>query len=114
MMGFSQEPDKARNLLYLCASISVLFLPYVYLKAHGHDYELVQLGEMRRDQYLIDKKTGRNWVNVCTGEVKGADCVGDTVWEERLVVDLNGFTYEEYRDYLDRLSQAKAAKKDKK
>lgn len=50
-----------------------------------HDFQLVQLGEMRRDQFLYDKRTGRIWNSVCTGQVSGANCSGMLVWQEMYV-----------------------------
>lgn len=76
-----------------------------------HEYQLVQLGEFRRDQFLIDKKTGRTWVNFCAGEAKGPDCDGDVFWEERLAVGLNGYTRENFVSYLHYLSDLKKKNK---
>jgi len=50
-----------------------------------HNFQLVQLGEMRRDQFLYDKRTGRIWNSVCTGQVSGANCSGMLVWQEMYV-----------------------------
>ena len=50
-----------------------------------HDYQLIQLGDFRRDQFLIDKNTGRVWNKVCSGDVKGADCDGELMFEEMAV-----------------------------
>lgn len=50
-----------------------------------HSFQLVQLGEMRRDQFLYDKRTGRIWTSVCTGQVSGANCSGMVIWEEMYV-----------------------------
>jgi hypothetical protein len=47
----------------------------------SHEFQLIQLGEMRRDQFLLDKKTGRVWIKVCTGQVVGPDCKGQLVWQ---------------------------------
>jgi|SRR6185312_17200174 len=47
----------------------------------NHEFQLIQLGEMRRDQFLLDKKTGRVWTEVCTGQVAGPDCKGQLVWQ---------------------------------
>lgn len=51
----------------------------------NHEFELIQLGEMRRDQFLLDKKTGRIWTEVCTGKVSGPDCNGQLNWQEMQV-----------------------------
>lgn len=38
-------------------------------------FELIQLGTMRRDQFLLDKETGQIWVNTClVGAHTGPDC----------------------------------------
>jgi hypothetical protein len=48
-------------------------------------FELVQLGELRRDQFLVDGDSGRVWERVCSGEVKGPDCNGNVLWREMCV-----------------------------
>lgn len=54
-----------------------------------HDFQVTQLGDMARNQFLVDKQTGRVWQKVCGGEVKGmGDCDGVLVWEEMYVTDL--------------------------
>ena len=50
-----------------------------------HDFQLIQLGNFRRDQFLVDKTTGRVWVSTCTGEVAGPDCQGILTWDEMYV-----------------------------
>jgi hypothetical protein len=52
-----------------------------------HDFQLVQLGQMRRDQFLIDRRTGRIWVSVCSGKNNGPDCMGMMIWDEMYVRD---------------------------
>lgn len=54
-----------------------------------HDFQLIQLGDMVRNQFLLDKETGRVWLKVCDGETKGlADCDGVLIWQEMYVSDL--------------------------
>lgn len=54
-----------------------------------HNFQLIQLGEMARNQFLLDKGTGRVWQKVCDGENKGVgECDGILVWEEMYVSDL--------------------------
>jgi hypothetical protein len=58
------------------------------LQAQGsvkHDFQLVQLGDFRRDQFLVDKSTGRVWQSLCSGEVAGPDCKGMLIWDEMYV-----------------------------
>jgi len=57
-----------------------------------HDFQLVQLGVMRRDQFLYDKHTGRIWTRVCAGQVSGADCNGTIIWQEMSVDDITPST----------------------
>ena len=52
---------------------------------HQPEYQLIQLGELRRDQFLIDKSCGRTWVRVCVGQMSGADCDGRFIWQEMYV-----------------------------
>ena len=50
-----------------------------------HDVQLVQLSDFRRDQFLVDKSTGRVWTNVCSGPTSGPDCNGMLIWQEMYV-----------------------------
>ncbi len=52
------------------------------------DFELVQLGTFRRDQFLIDRRSGRVWQSVCTGKSSGPDCNGLMIWHEMSVAGL--------------------------
>ncbi len=49
------------------------------------DFELVQLGTMRRDQFLVNRRSGRVWQSVCSGAVRGAECDGMMIWDEMYV-----------------------------
>ncbi len=54
-----------------------------------HNFQLIQLGEMARNQFLLDRETGRVWQKVCDGENKGVgECDGILVWDEMYVSDL--------------------------
>ena len=50
-----------------------------------HDFQLVQLGDFRRDQFLVDKSTGRVWQSICSGPTSGPDCNGMLIWDEMYV-----------------------------
>jgi len=50
-----------------------------------HDFQLVQLGDLRRDQFLVDKRTGRVWQSVCSGKASGSDCDAMIIWDEMYV-----------------------------
>ena len=50
-----------------------------------HGFQLVQLGEFRRDQFLLDTDSGRVWESVCSGNIKDGDCDGMMVWSEMCV-----------------------------
>lgn len=60
---------------------------FVWAWSGRYDFELVQLGEMNRNQFLLDKKTGRVWQKVCDGEIKQFECEGTMIWEEMYVDD---------------------------
>ncbi|HEU0277127.1 MAG TPA: hypothetical protein VFQ95_04840 [Rhodanobacteraceae bacterium] len=71
--------------------------------APTHDFELVQLGEMRRDQFLLDKTTGHVWTAVCDGNANGADCSGNMVWTPMSIqgipeIGAKTYTYEQMFD----------------
>lgn len=100
-----------KNLFYILAGLSFFIISYSYYLGQTHEYQLVQLSDFRRDQYLIDKKTGRTWVNICMGEVKGADCDGEILWQEKLAVGLNGYTSEDFKEYVTYLSDLKKKSK---
>ena len=48
-------------------------------------FELVQLGEFRRDHYLVNRDTGAIWNRVCSGEAKDDGCDGPLIWQEMCV-----------------------------
>ncbi len=54
----------------------------------SHDFTLIQLGTVRRDQFLLDRRSGRIWQPVCDGAVSGMDCKGVMVFQEMYVPDL--------------------------
>ncbi len=54
----------------------------------GGRFQLVQISEYRRDQYLVDTQTGRVWVQVCS-KSEGEQCVS-SVFQEVPVEGLNG------------------------
>jgi hypothetical protein len=72
--------------IYLCLPLSIFLLCSCdFHKSSPEDltaksvgrYQLVQLGQMRRDQFLIDTATGRVWNNVCEYNSKphdGSNC----------------------------------------
>jgi hypothetical protein len=47
----------------------------------------VQLGQFRRDQFLVDRETGRVWSNVCLSKAQtpSPNCDGLMIWEEMYV-----------------------------
>lgn len=53
----------------------------------GGRYQLIQLSEFRRDQYLLDTDTGRVWVMVCAKSTK--DGCESTVFDEVSVENLS-------------------------
>jgi hypothetical protein len=53
------------------------------------EFQVVQLGEFRRDQFLLDRRSGRIWHSVCSGEVSGPDCKGMLIWDEMYVANLS-------------------------
>jgi hypothetical protein len=74
-------------------------------KVAKHDFQLTQLGEFRRDQFLVDKSTGRVWQSVCTGDVSGPDCKGMLIWDEMYVDGVtpsDSATAIVYRQFLSR------------
>jgi hypothetical protein len=72
------------NLGLLLAGVSLL----IFALASRHSYQIVQLGDMARNQHLIDTKTGRVWNKTCVGKVKDYDCDGVLMWDEMYVSDL--------------------------
>lgn len=61
----------------------------------GGRFQLIQLGEYRRDQFLIDTETGRIWNSICvvTGspdpKKASSECQGTLAWEEMYVENLH-------------------------
>ena len=53
----------------------------------AHDFQVVQLGTFRRDQFLLDKRTGRVWHSTCVSKAQtpSVDCSGVQIWDEMYV-----------------------------
>jgi hypothetical protein len=51
-------------------------------------FQLIQLSDARRDQYLLDTETGRVWQRTCVRGLNGADC-GLPAWRYDLVEGIN-------------------------
>jgi hypothetical protein len=92
--------------------ISSLVYSITYNGKASTEYHLVQLGEMRRDQFLIDKKSGRIWENICLGEVDGSDCKGLGIWEEMYVRGVTPSTTRAFRlhEYFAKSTKDKVKK----
>lgn len=118
----SMDFDSSKNIGLVLLGVAALIIAYSYfLRTNAYvenlkkpsekseatnvaDYQLVQLGSSRRDQFLLDKTNGRIWTSVCAGSFVGIECVGDYVWQEQMVVGLNGYTREDLASYLKYLS----------
>lgn len=74
-------------------------------------YQLVQLGQMRRDQYLLDTATGRLWTVVCGAGAHGVDCEY-AYWSEADVLGLN-VTLEQATAHEEAIKNALNARKKK-
>lgn len=73
-----------KNISILAIGISY----FLWAWSERYDFQLIQLGEMNRSQFLLDKKTGRVWQHVCDGEVdKIGGCDGIMVWSEMYISD---------------------------
>ncbi len=53
-------------------------------------FQLLQLGTMRRDQYLLDSHTGKIWARVCMRSASQE--AGDCAYQAWLVEDIEGIT----------------------
>lgn len=80
----------------------------VPLEKDEHSYELVQLGSLRSDQFLVDKKTGRIWKNVCaySSSKDTSDC-DYSYWREEDIVGINGMTYNKVSEYVETIKSGK-------
>lgn len=70
------------------AGIIMIGISALIWSSAKHDFQLIQLGDMVRNQFLLDKQTGRVWQKVCDGESKLGECEGILVWEEMYISDL--------------------------
>lgn len=62
----------------------------VYENKQEHEYQLIQLGNFRRDHFMLDKKTGRVWECICGHEEdKSGEC-RRMVWREMPILDKKG------------------------
>lgn len=115
----SEHPNKisivVKNLCLLLLTITFCIVGYSfyirsasYVENQKHDYQLVQLGDSRKDQYLLDKRTGRTWSSVCVGGSQGFNCDGEMLWDEQLVIGLNGYSRADFRAYMDFIAKPQA------
>lgn len=74
----------------IAKSIGILMIGISCLLWSGkHEFQMEQLGDMARNQFLIDKTSGRVWQKACDGKSNGlGDCDGVMIWEEMYVADL--------------------------
>lgn len=58
--------------------------------ATGGRFQLIQLSEYRRDQYMIDTATGRVWEPVCSGTLNASSiCEGTVRFREVAIENLS-------------------------
>ena len=77
------------------------------------DFQVVQLGQFRRDQFLLDRRSGRIWTAVCSGKASGADCEGMLIWAEMYVDNVtpsDSAAAGAYRAYLSERAVQKKTK----
>ncbi len=73
------------------------------------DFQLVQLGTFRRDQFLVDRQSGRVWQSVCAGKVSGVDCQGLVIWQEMYVAGLTPENSSATLAFLNTVNDSNAA-----
>ena len=74
-----------KNFGNLLIGIAACIAAISYMSKPTTNFEVVQLGTMRMDQYLLDKTGGRIWRLVCMGGSSGAECKGRVLWDEMFV-----------------------------
>lgn len=67
-------------------------------QVHPGRFQVLQLGSMRRDVYLIDTHSGRMWARVCMVSSKGSgpDCAFDA-WRHEAIEGIN-YTQQELNE----------------
>lgn len=69
-----------KNRFFFVLLISLSFSSYESYAAAVHAgtksgrFQIIQLSEMRRDQYLIDTETGQIWSHVCAHKDASGEC----------------------------------------
>lgn len=75
-----------------------------------NDFQLIQLGEFRRDQFLLNKKTGQIWRSVCAvSDTKNPTDCAYNAWIKADVEDINIKKSEIYA-WADHLEEKKNKK----
>lgn len=69
----------------------------------GGRFQLIQLSDFRRDQYLLDTQTGKIWVGTCGTKDKSGECIYN-LWAPQDVVGIT-MTEAEYFKKIDRLEK---------
>jgi hypothetical protein len=82
-------------------------------------FQLIQLSDMRRDQFLLDSQTGKVWQRVCMSEGPTANDCGTDAWTP---MDVEGITInhnalykkaqqnQQYIDMMNKAHQEQASK----
>lgn len=69
-----------KHVLLVLLSLVVITPAFAQEKTNGGRYQLIQLSNMRRDQYMLDTHTGKIWSKVClVGAGSNGEC-DKTAW----------------------------------
>lgn len=96
-----------KMIILTCASLwaATVFAKGKVAESPGGRFQLVQLGEMRRDQFLLDAETGRIWRASCIQRGSGTDCL-EYAWVPEAIVDLN-VSHDRFEEYVKKQVQSK-------
>ncbi|MGZ3694126.1 MAG: hypothetical protein ACXWQO_07985 [Bdellovibrionota bacterium] len=51
-------------------------------------FQLIQLGDYHKDQFLLDTDTGKFWKPVCTKADAAGNCTGTMIWQLQVIEEI--------------------------
>lgn len=80
-----------KKLFFMIVTLSIsptLFAAAKNVKTENGRFQLIQLSDFRRDQYLLDTQTGTMWLKICIKPGKETGDCALHVWEKDAIEDI--------------------------
>ena len=100
-----------KYLIISAVILSVAFSASAQSKNSDGRFQLVQLGSMRRDQFLLDTHTGKIWRSVCYLPSDTSDDCSVDAWDPADIIGINT-TLEKVIEKVNRVAEYRRTKKE--